>query len=183
MNKDEMIEEMIEEMAKEISDLEDEVCDIECKLKVPCGDCEFCTKEKGNIGCIEYAIAENLYNAGYRKVGEDEIVIKTSETKCPTDEKAIAFFVEHNAKVRKEFEREILKRFDISKLFYILYLVNKDYEDKNNKINEPKSEMPQIYPHNDLKKTKDLIIDIQGLIMMIAGKRAITTYSRGKSND
>lgn len=61
MNKDEM--KMIEEMAKTI---------VDCGMS----DCVFCN---GKHKCIYYKSAELLHNADYRKVGEDEIVIKKSE--------------------------------------------------------------------------------------------------------
>lgn len=81
MNKDEKM--TIEEMAKVITDLEDceyNVCFIDCRLDCYCADCEYDSKEKKGIcGCVEYAIAEHIYNAGYRKVGDDEIVVKKSE--------------------------------------------------------------------------------------------------------
>lgn len=60
MNKDEM--KMIEEMAKVLCDKNCEECS--SKLLVPCGYKSYCTK---------------LYNAGYRKIADDEIVIKKGE--------------------------------------------------------------------------------------------------------
>ena len=61
MNKDEM--KMIEKMAKTIGD---------CGMS----DCVFCN---GKQKCLYYKSAETLYNANYRKVADDEIVIKKSE--------------------------------------------------------------------------------------------------------
>lgn len=89
MNKDEM--KTIEEMAMSI--------------EFACTNNELDLKDRQEI-------AKTLYILGYRKVGEDEIVIK-ADIKCvdsTTAVNAIEFFAKHNAKVRQETEREILHK-------------------------------------------------------------------------
>ena len=110
MNKDEM--EMIEEMAKVLYNLED-CCNTKgCAYNDEDGSvcyCQYFYKYKnGRYGCVAYATAEALYNANYRKVGEDEIVIKKSEQK-----QWLKDCIESNKKTeeiaRKQTAREILQ--------------------------------------------------------------------------
>ena len=63
MNKDEMIKDIVKTI---------------CEFETLCTECEFNTKK---YRCSYKAYAEQVYNAGYRKVGEDEIVesMKTYE--------------------------------------------------------------------------------------------------------
>lgn len=103
--------EMIKDMAKVITDLEDcehNVCFIDCRLDCYCADCEYDSKEKKGIcGCIEYVIAETLYNAGYRKVADDEIVIKQTD------------YVELNKDFydwKKEYDHNCLLRLEVFEL-------------------------------------------------------------------
>ena len=95
MNKDEM--KMIEEMSNEIDLAKKRLWNAE-NLK------------KDDYSWHSKGIATALYNAGYRKVGDDEIVIKT-DIECvdnTTPANVIEFFVKHNAEVRQETAREIL---------------------------------------------------------------------------
>lgn len=132
MNKDEMIK----DMAKVLCD-KDKRCE-ECisRLLLPCGYKSYCTRlynagyrkvgknktvvNKSEIGLLNKTISflemeKDQLNKqleqerkSCRLIADDEIVIKTSETEC-CDEKVIAFFEEHNAKVRKQTAREILQ--------------------------------------------------------------------------
>lgn len=54
----------IEEMAKVIS--------------VNCGECYTC-KYRGAINCVDFLSAEELYNAGYRKIPEGAVVVSRAE--------------------------------------------------------------------------------------------------------
>lgn len=92
-------DEMIEEMAKVLCD-KDKRCE-ECisRLLLPCGYKSYCTK---------------LYNAGYRKVADDEIVVK--KIKEPfvfydnreEIEKRMQEYEEEIAQAKQEEVREIL---------------------------------------------------------------------------
>lgn len=70
-----------------------------------------CDKCNANGQCsIEYT-AKSLINKNYRKIADDEIVIK-ADIKCVDSTTAvdvIEFFAKHNTKVRQETAREILQ--------------------------------------------------------------------------
>lgn len=63
MEKKEQIEEIGRYMAK--------VSHSECALKM-CEDCKWCGEGDGKADCMDYLIAEHLYNAGYRKQADGE---------------------------------------------------------------------------------------------------------------
>ena len=95
MNKDEkkMIEEMIEIIHRE---------QINC-IKNGCKECEY----YGYVHCVSSRKAEALYNAGYRKVGDDEIVIKQTD------------YVELNKDFydwKKEYDHNCLLRLEVFEL-------------------------------------------------------------------
>lgn len=89
MNKDEM--KMIEEMAK-IMDKSDEKCG-----NAGCFGCEYVNADR----CVYILGATELYNAGYRKIADDEIVIKDEYLKEELR------YLEY--KTRRETAREILQ--------------------------------------------------------------------------
>ena len=134
MNKDE--KKMIEEMAKEIYKGAT-ICD--GKL---CQDCKYHKKsryaDKTNCQCT--AIAESLITAGYRKVGEDEIVIKKDEyeelQEC--DEANARLFTKNcilecsNKKLKKQLEQASKEtaRAILQEIFTLLHTIKRqDYED------------------------------------------------------
>lgn len=89
MNKDEMIEEIKAVIVRHHSGLG---CDVLCD-----GDqCENC-----------YLTAKDLYYEGYRKVADDEIVLKQSEVDEFRKDQAEAKFLKD--KIKKETAREILR--------------------------------------------------------------------------
>ena len=47
-------------------------------LAVNCGECYTC-KYHGDVNCIDFLGAEELYNAGYRKIPENAVVLKREE--------------------------------------------------------------------------------------------------------
>lgn len=81
-------DEMIEEMAKVLCD-KDKRCE-ECisRLLLPCGYKSYCTR---------------LYNAGYRKVGKNETVVKKS--KIGMLEKTISYLEMEKAQLNKQLEQ------------------------------------------------------------------------------
>lgn len=85
-------QEQIEEIT---SIIDSDICDKDCSNR-----CPYC----GGLSSRE---AEKIYNAGYRKVGKDEIVVKKSEQK-----QWLKDCIESNKKTeeiaRKETAREIL---------------------------------------------------------------------------
>lgn len=52
---------------------------IEKMAKVLCGITKACKDCKLNGNCLAYNSAEALYNAGYRKIGEDVVVLTSEE--------------------------------------------------------------------------------------------------------
>lgn len=92
-------EKQIEEMAKVL-------LETSCKGS----ECENCAFVKSVKEAKETCVClKALYNAGYRKIPEDAVVLSIEEIKHPTRTEVIEFFVNHNAQVRKETAREILK--------------------------------------------------------------------------
>ena len=64
MSKEKQIEEMAQFMAV--------ISRLECGKKT-CEECKWCGCERiGKADCMDYLIAEHLYNAGYRKQSEGE---------------------------------------------------------------------------------------------------------------
>lgn len=55
-------------------------------------------------------LAIDLYNAGYRKIDENAVLLTEEEIEHPTRVDVIEFFVNHNAKVRKETAKEIFTK-------------------------------------------------------------------------
>lgn len=76
-----------------------------------------------------------------------------------------------------------LEKFNTRNLFYILYLVEKDYEDRKIRLENLERKDEFFRSHEELLITKQLIFDIKNLITTIATEHALTTYSRGKGND
>lgn len=82
MNKDEMIKDM---------------------AKVLCGmECKYCEN------CFHLKQATALYNAGYRKVADDEVVFKQSEVDEFRKDQAEVKFLKN--KIKQETAREILQK-------------------------------------------------------------------------
>lgn len=79
------------------------VCRREPKAKT-IEECRYCTFKGG--ACIEYDLAEVLYNAGYRKVGDDEIVLSFKQTQEYRQAVAEVKFMKDT--IRKETVKEIL---------------------------------------------------------------------------
>lgn len=106
MNKDEMINDMRAIIRRERSDCMSNLCE----------NCEYYAMNF----CGSTKTATALYNANYRKVGDDEIVIKT-DIECvdnTTPANVIEFFVKHNAEVRQETAREILLQIEHDSVEY-----------------------------------------------------------------
>lgn len=61
------MEKQIEEIGRYMA----KVSHSECALKM-CEDCKWCGEGDGKADCMDYLIAEHLYNAGYRKLNEGE---------------------------------------------------------------------------------------------------------------
>ena len=106
MNKCEMIEDK-EQIARIIAF---ELCPYKYH-KERWGENAKCYSDNNYADCAKIKeVVDKLYNANYRKVGDDEIVIKT-DIECvdnTTPANVIEFFVKHNAEVRQETAREIL---------------------------------------------------------------------------
>ena len=71
MNNDEL--KMIEEMAEVITQASDKCFDTACE------DCKYCRADDDYYRCKSVFEAEALYNAKYRRVDDDEIIIKKSK--------------------------------------------------------------------------------------------------------
>lgn len=67
-----------------------------------CGSCQHLLKSK--------VIARKLFDNGVRRIPDGAVVLNIGKNNEALDEKTIEFFVKHNAKVRKETAREILKK-------------------------------------------------------------------------
>lgn len=85
--------EMIEEMAKSM-----------CSSYESGKGCKTCPTN----WCYADECATMAYYNGYRKIPENAVVLTREEIEHPTRVDAIEFFINHNAKVRKETAREIL---------------------------------------------------------------------------
>ena len=110
MNKDEMIEEMSKIIYKS-----DEKC-----VNAYCFECEYVNTDR----CVYILGATELYNAGYRKVADDEIVIKKS--KIGMLEKTIDYLEMEKAQLNKQLEqaeqevsREILQELYDEAISYV----------------------------------------------------------------
>lgn len=88
----------------QIEQMENDICNA-CKPRV--------AKCKCNFPCIMCGIvATELVKKYQPKIPEDSVVLTKEEIKHPTRTEVIEFFVNHNAEVRKETAREILKEFE-----------------------------------------------------------------------
>ena len=109
MNKDEMIKEMADRM------------DDYCQSTQECPHFRL-EDEDYEITC-SICRARSLYNAGYRKVGEDEVVLKQSEVDEFRKDHAEVKFLKN--KIKQETAREILQE-----IFTLLHTIKgQDYED------------------------------------------------------
>ena len=103
-----MDKEKEKEKEKEIEELRQVVAEYSCNRR--------CTESCEKRGyCSVKRFVTNIIDAGYRKIPEDAIVLTREEQECATSEEVIAFFVKHNAEVRKETAKDILT--EISKLY------------------------------------------------------------------
>lgn len=77
-----------------------------------CDDCNDCPYEKyGYLACEEHQKAKRIYEAGYRKLADDDIVLTKAmqDGSCDgMDDRTLKFFKKHNAAVRNETAKEIL---------------------------------------------------------------------------
>ena len=62
MNKDEVIK---------------DIAKMTCEFETPCNECEFNSKK---YRCSYKAYAEQVYNAGYRKVADDDEIVESMKT-------------------------------------------------------------------------------------------------------
>ena len=90
----------IEEMARVIS--------------VNCGECYTC-KYQGDINCVDFLSAEELYNAGYRKIPENAVVLTREEYKTLKDLAMDKCHYDCHLIDYPDFERERMLRDDTRK--------------------------------------------------------------------
>lgn len=93
---------------------------IEEMAKIMCGnDCEECAKESANFygqtveearnnKCLLKNCAKTLYNAGYRKIDKDSVLIPEKITE-ETSAETLIKIAKYNEKVRKGMAKEILQ--------------------------------------------------------------------------
>ena len=96
-------EKQIEEMAKTMLELP---IIFSCKISVNCLQCNYFKQ----IGCQTKLVAEALYNAGYRKVNDDEVVLSISDVEEFRKDQAEVKFLKKQIQeeTRKETARAVV---------------------------------------------------------------------------